>query len=894
MKIMKKSSTLESRSKTEISLQESEHKFHEIVKYLDEGYYSVTMDGLILDHNQAFNRILGFDINQDLKGVQLPEFWQNPDERKVYLDKLITTGIIRNYLINAKTINGEKIVVLANSHLVKDEQSRLVRIEGTYNDFTERKRTEKALEDERNLLRTLIDLLPTLIFVKDRESRFLAANVACAHFMGVTSPQELIGKSDAEFYQAEVAADFRSDELGVFEGIPVVDKEEGSSSLNGTPLNLLTTKLPLRDSEGNIIGLVGASFDITERKLAEEELKISKERLLFATEGANLGIWNWNIVTDELIWSDQCKALFGVPPDETMSYQRFSDALHPDDRERTDKAVNDALDNRNDFDIEYRSLWPDESIHWLAAKGRGYYDATGKAVRLEGVVMDITERKKAEEKLITIVSRQEAILSSVPDIIMEVNNDKVYVWANQSGLDFFGDDVIGKEASFYFEGEQDTYKIVQPLFKGNDDIIYLESWQRHKNGEKRLLSWWCRVLKDENGNVTGALSTARDITDSRQLALQIEEERNRLSSLLSSIPDEVWFTDTNKKFTLANTKVIQEFGLDRVENLDVEEFAQSLKVILPDGTPRPVEEAPPLRALKGEVILNLEEIVLDPNSKELRYRQVNSAPVKDAFGNIIGAISVVRDITELKRLNEELEQRVIQRTEQLEIANKELEAFTYSVSHDLRAPLRAVDGFSKFVLEDYENKLDAEGKRLLNLIRSNTQKMDHLITDLLALSRVTRCELNFSGIDMTQMAISMFKETAAPDVPDKISFKVDQLPEAYADPTYMRQVWANLIANAIKFSSKEKKPIIEICGHTEDGFNVYYIKDNGVGFNPEYVHKLFGVFQRLHKSDDFEGTGVGLAIVQRIINRHGGKVWAEGEEGKGAAFYFSLPVKKSG
>lgn len=248
---------------------------------------------------------------------------------------------------------------------------------------------------------------------------------------------------------------------------------------------------------------------------------------------------------------------------------------------------------------------------------------------------------------------------------------------------------------------------------------------------------------------------------------------------------------------------------------------------------------------------------------------------------------------EIFSLNIQLEQRVIERTSQLEAVNKELEAFAYSVSHDLRAPLRAIDGFSKFVLKDYKNKLDSKGRRLLNLIRSNTQKMDHLIIDLLSLSRVTRSEMNFSGINMTQMAISIYKESEPWDVPHKMSFTVDQLPEAFADPTYIRQVWANLIANAIKFSSKRRKPIIKICGRTENGFNVYYVNDNGVGFNPEYTHKLFGVFQRLHKSDDFEGTGVGLAIVKRIIYRHCGKVWAEGEEGKGATFYFSLPVKKS-
>lgn len=247
---------------------------------------------------------------------------------------------------------------------------------------------------------------------------------------------------------------------------------------------------------------------------------------------------------------------------------------------------------------------------------------------------------------------------------------------------------------------------------------------------------------------------------------------------------------------------------------------------------------------------------------------------------------------QLRSIIEQLQQSLSERTSQLESANMDLDAFAYSVSHDLRAPLRAVDGFSKYLLEDCENKLDSECLRMLNLIRSNIQKMDQLIIDLLAMSKIIRCELDFSRIDMTQMAISMLKEKAAPDVIDRIEFSVDPLPEAFADMALMKRVWANLISNAIKFSSQEKKPSIRICGHSEGGFNEYCIKDNGAGFNPEYTHRLFGVFRRLHKSDDFEGTGMGLAIVQRIIHRHGGKVRAEGEEGIGATFSFSLPGMK--
>lgn len=247
---------------------------------------------------------------------------------------------------------------------------------------------------------------------------------------------------------------------------------------------------------------------------------------------------------------------------------------------------------------------------------------------------------------------------------------------------------------------------------------------------------------------------------------------------------------------------------------------------------------------------------------------------------------------EISKLNIELENRVIQRTAQLDAANKELEAFAYTVSHDLRAPLRAIDGFSKFLIEDYSVNLDEEGKRLIGLIRKNTQRMDQLIINILALSRVSRGDHRESDIDMTKMVMSMYNECVTSDTTKKMNFKCDPLPNAFGDSIYIKQVWTNLISNAVKFSSLKSNPLIKVGGSVKDGFNVYYIKDNGAGFKQEYAHKLFGVFQRLHKADEFEGTGVGLAIVQRIIHRHGGEVWAESKEGEGATFYFSIPVKK--
>ncbi|MBI3951058.1 MAG: GHKL domain-containing protein [Acidobacteria bacterium] len=253
---------------------------------------------------------------------------------------------------------------------------------------------------------------------------------------------------------------------------------------------------------------------------------------------------------------------------------------------------------------------------------------------------------------------------------------------------------------------------------------------------------------------------------------------------------------------------------------------------------------------------------------------------------------------ELKALNEQLQQEIIehkrteealkQRTAELEAANKELEAFSYSISHDLRAPLRAIDGFSRILLEEHVPQLSPEGQRYLQLVRNSTQRMDRLIGDLLTFSRLSRQPLRVLPVLPADLVRQVLEDFRAEQARRRVEIAISDLPACQADPTFLRQVFLNLLSNAFKFTRQREVARIEVgCRHQGDE-HIYFIKDNGVGFDMGYADKLFGAFQRLHRAEDYEGTGVGLAIVQRIIHRHGGRVWAEAEEDKGATFYFTL------
>ncbi|HPC99176.1 MAG TPA: ATP-binding protein [Bacteroidales bacterium] len=303
------------------------------------------------------------------------------------------------------------------------------------------------------------------------------------------------------------------------------------------------------------------------------------------------------------------------------------------------------------------------------------------------------------------------------------------------------------------------------------------------------------------------------------------------------------------------------------------------------------------RALAGEKVV--EEAFSGEQELQRIYFEETHNPIVNDSNEVVGVAVVVRDLTrrkqmenELRRMNEILEEKVKERTAQLEAANRELEAFSYSVSHDLRAPLRAIHSFTSILREDYGNRLNEEGLRICDIIESSSVHLGQLIDDLLAFSRVGRATMKPVRIDMEAIAGSVYNELLSGSEGRDVKINIMKLPRTWGDATTIRLVWTNLISNALKYTSKNTNTEITIGYEQHKGETIYYVKDNGVGFDMKYYHKLFGVFQRLHSQKEFEGNGVGLAIVYRIISRHGGKVWAESKPGEGSVFFFSLPSVK--
>lgn len=686
----------------------------------------------------------------------------------------------------------------------------------------------------------------------------------------------------------------------------------------------------------NVLKLIAAQAAISlENALVHEALQESEERLRLALEATRIGIFDWDVEQDSWLASPVYYSMLGYRPKHSPgNRQEWMERVHPDDRALVAAKIREVFDTKpsedasDEYEYEARIRHADGSYRWEHVKGFAIKrDQAGRISRVLGIRIDVTERKLIEDTLFFVSQRGwhtgaesffEALVQFLGatldmDCVSIDRMDEDPAYAQSVALYVKGalapnrryalegtvcEQVMEQQRSIYPRGVRRLFP-ADALLVGMDAESYIgiPLWDAAGQGIGLISLMSAKALTDNASAIQVLQLVATRVAGEldRERSEQVLRDREHdYRTLAENLPDNIIRYDRDGRAVFINPELERTLGISAAQRIgkrvreyhtdgSFETYAQAIDTVLASGRNQEFE------------------FVMRRPGEEPRIYNMNMIAERGEYGEVAGVLAISREITDRKRaedqirkLNQELEQRVIERTAALEAANKELEAFSYSVSHDLRTPLRAIDGFSHILLDDYADRLDDEGKRLLKVVRDNTRRMGQLIDDILNFSRTGRLELAFREIDMTKLVTEVVKELAPAGSESGLQVEIAALPKARGDAAMLRQVFVNLLSNAIKFSRDREVRKIEVGAQTRDGDAVYYVKDNGVGFDMRYGHKLFGVFQRLHSVNEFEGTGIGLAIVKRIVSRHGGRVWAESGTGQGSTFYFSLSGREKG